>query len=623
MASEQQKVCEANYDASIQRAKAIAAKLLGNTAPPAAKPKRKRWAVDPEASTATTAITYKSMELPSDLFESVAAASAAANINNINISQYQKEEEEDVTMKKSKISSYTPQPVAQILGLVSASDSTGTTTMNPAAAGGAYYGPTGTSTALIATNTETTLLEEHIYCPNGIVGYIIGRGGEAITSMQRRTGCKVQIQKEFEMQAQNLKERKITLIASELSQIEACKSIILDMIDERTKQLSTPTTSSGGGGDDKLRMALAQGHTAIPLAVPTEHIGLVIGKSGANLRNIQNQTGAHVQIPPQPDPDNPSIRTCTITCPTMEGAIEAQRMITDILEKSTSRILTNTTTTTARTYGGGGLGVGAEVVEGGTTITVAIPDKDVGIIIGRGGCVIRELQNKTQARIQIPSQPTPGQENRIATITGTQEACQQAQSMIERIIMDQSSQSVMTGLAFTGTRAPAAAAAATTTYYGQQQQQQPMYDMQQQQQQYGAVAAYGQQQQYPYAAQQQQKDYSAEWAAYYAAQAAATTAAAAATTSATAASAVATTSAVPTDPTAYYNDFWKYAEYYGEDAARLYYGAWSPPIGSVNPNIAQKQPDQVANAAETGIQAKDTSVRNVSNLPAWMTNTSG
>ena len=242
----------------------------------------------------------------------------------------------------------------------------------------------------------------------------------------------------------------------------------------------------------------------------------------------------------------------------------------------------------------------------------------MGIIIGRGGCVIRELQNKTQARIQIPSQPTPGQENRIATITGTQEGCQQAQSMIERIIMDQSSQSVMTGLAFTGTRAPVANTAA---YYGQQQQQQPMYDMQQQQQQYGVVAAYGQQQQYPYAAQQQQKDYTAEWAAYYAAQAAA----AAATTSATAAdtTAAATTSAVPTDPTAYYNDFWKYAEYYGEEAARVYYGAWSPPIGSVNPNIAQKQQDQVANAASTAIQAKDTSVRNVSNLPAWMTNTSG
>ena len=40
---------------------------------------------------------------------------------------------------------------------------------------------------------------------------------------------------------------------------------------------------------------------------------------------------------------------------------------------------------------------------------------------------------------------------------------------------------------------------------------------------------------------------------------------------------------VPTDPTAYYNDFWLYCSYYGEPAARAYYGAWSPPEGTPAP----------------------------------------
>lgn len=44
---------------------------------------------------------------------------------------------------------------------------------------------------------------------------------------------------------------------------------------------------------------------------------------------------------------------------------------------------------------------------------------------------------------------------------------------------------------------------------------------------------------------------------------------------------------VPTDPTAYYNDFWLYCTYYGEAAARVYYGAWSPPEGTPAPaNLA-------------------------------------
>lgn len=37
------------------------------------------------------------------------------------------------------------------------------------------------------------------------------------------------------------------------------------------------------------------------------------------------------------------------------------------------------------------------------------------------------------------------------------------------------------------------------------------------------------------------------------------------------------------DPTAYYNDFWLYASYYGEAAARVYYTEWSPPIGTLPP----------------------------------------
>ena len=40
--------------------------------------------------------------------------------------------------------------------------------------------------------------------------------------------------------------------------------------------------------------------------------------------------------------------------------------------------------------------------------------------------------------------------------------------------------------------------------------------------------------------------------------------------------------AVP-DKTAYYADFWLYATYYGEPAARAYYTQWSPPEGTPAP----------------------------------------
>jgi hypothetical protein len=52
---------------------------------------------------------------------------------------------------------------------------------------------------------------------------------------------------------------------------------------------------------------------------------------------------------------------------------------------------------------------------------------------------------------------------------------------------------------------------------------------------------------------------------------------------AAAAAAAAAAQVVPTDPTAFYTDFWLYASYYGEPEARKYYTQWSPPEGTQPP----------------------------------------
>jgi far upstream element-binding protein len=214
------------------------------------------------------------------------------------------------------------------------------------------------------------------------------------------------------------------------------------------------------------------------------------------------------------------------------------------------------------------------------------------------------MQQKTGTRIQIPSQPTPGQPHRIATVSGTQDGCNKVQGLIERIINEQSSGCVMSG-----------------TPLGQQGQN-----------------AYSQQ----YAEQGQNNQYSEEWQAYYAAQAAAQQQQQAAP------AAVAPVPAAAPAPggDAYYEQFFRYAYYYGEDAGRQYYGAWSPPVGTpnpygVNPNGVTAAPAAAGPApaptpapasythhpAPTPAPAayappsevRDSSMRKVSNLPAWMT----
>jgi len=199
-------------------------------------------------------------------------------------------------------SSYKPMPVAQIIG-------------------GNLFGPQAGSSDVI---------EEQIGVPNGVVGYIIGKGGESITSMQRRSGCRVQIQKEHEMES-NSNTRIITLVASTQEAIDQCRAIIEGMVEERHR------LNAQQSGTQQLQQSLAMGQQLVTVQVPDADVGLIIGKGGCNIRAIQDRSGANIQIPQGADADNPLIRTCNITHPTLDGANFAKQMVEDILKTKTDK----------------------------------------------------------------------------------------------------------------------------------------------------------------------------------------------------------------------------------------------------------------------------------------------
>eukprot|EP00984_Skeletonema_dohrnii_P003666 scaffold1263_cov134-Skeletonema_dohrnii-CCMP3373.AAC.2 len=255
--------------------------------------------------------------------------------------------------KPATSSSYTPKPVAQILGQMAG------------------------STPLSAYGSAEQQVEEKIGVPNGVVGYIIGRGGESITSMQRRTGCRVQIQKEHEM-APGTAQRVITLTAPTAESIAQCRGIIEEMVKERlasTASASAPTGGMGGGGGlggvgpgsnataqmAQLQKALAEGQQHVTVQVPDADVGLIIGKGGAQIRTIQESSGANVQIPQVADANNPSVRTVNITHPNKEGAEFAKQMIQEILNAKLQQ---------QQQHGGGGMGGGMGGGGGDTTVQV-------------------------------------------------------------------------------------------------------------------------------------------------------------------------------------------------------------------------------------------------------------
>ncbi len=219
------------------------------------------------------------------------------------------------TANPGGVSTYQPKPVAQLLGIQQQQ-----------------------------AQQQQDAIEEKIGVPNGVVGYIIGKGGESITSMQRRSGCRVQIQKEHEMDAGST-QRIITLTAATQESIAQCRAIIEGMVQERLRlnqeQQQHPTSNSMRGGTGganaaaqavQLQQALAEGQALVKVPVPNADVGLIIGKGGTTIRSIQDRSGANIQIPQGPDADNPTIRTVSVTHPQSEGAEFAKTLIEEVLQ---------------------------------------------------------------------------------------------------------------------------------------------------------------------------------------------------------------------------------------------------------------------------------------------------
>ncbi|KAF2575031.1 hypothetical protein F2Q70_00006690 [Brassica cretica] len=72
--------------------------------------------------------------------------------------------------------------------------------------------------------------------------------------------------------------------------------------------------------------------------------------------------------------------------------------------------------------------------EASTTETIGVSDEHIGLVLGRGGRNIMEITQMTGARIKISDRGDfmSGTTDRKVSITGSQRAIQQAETMIKQ-----------------------------------------------------------------------------------------------------------------------------------------------------------------------------------------------
>lgn len=203
----------------------------------------------------------------------------------------------------------------------------------------------------------------------------------------------------------------------------------------------------GGGGRDNFSPAPGRGVRSPPnrgaapagaadsetISVKSSLVGLIIGRQGENLRRVESETGARVQFI-QGDPTAVH-RQCTITG-SLRARENAKREIFRVMDDNGGSAPPE-----SRGPGPAGPGRGNKqpqappaLREGENSLQIMVPDKTVGLIIGRGGETIRDLQERSGCHVNIVAENKSINGLRPVNLIGTPQASAIAKEMILEIV---------------------------------------------------------------------------------------------------------------------------------------------------------------------------------------------
>lgn len=164
-----------------------------------------------------------------------------------------------------------------------------------------------------------------IEIPNGRVGVIIGKAGETIKYLQIQSGARIQITRDADHDP-NLPNRTVEIMGNQ-DQIAKAEQLISEVLAE---------AEAGGPGSVSRRVTGAPGSEQFVMKVPNNKVGLVIGKGGETIKNIQARSGARVQvIPLHPPPGDMSNERTVQIDGTSEQIEVAKQMVNEAIEVCT------------------------------------------------------------------------------------------------------------------------------------------------------------------------------------------------------------------------------------------------------------------------------------------------
>ncbi|XP_070958633.1 far upstream element-binding protein 2-like isoform X1 [Oncorhynchus clarkii lewisi] len=259
--------------------------------------------------------------------------------------------------------------------------------------------------ALAQQSARLTTTSEEYSVPDGMVGLIIGRGGEQINKIQQESGCKVQIASD----SGGLPERSVSLTGSPDS-IQKAK-ILLDEIVSRGR--GTPPSSFHEATN-------GQSGSGQEMMIPAGKAGLIIGKGGETIKQLQERAGVKM-ILIQDASQGPNMDKPLRIIGEPYKVEQAMELVQEILRERDQPGFGDRNEYGSRMGGGGG------------AMDVPVPRHSVGVVIGRNGEMIKKIQNDAGVRIQFKPDDGTGPD-KMAHIMGPPDCCDNAAQIIQELL---------------------------------------------------------------------------------------------------------------------------------------------------------------------------------------------
>ncbi|XP_044527033.1 RNA-binding protein Nova-2 [Gracilinanus agilis] len=147
-----------------------------------------------------------------------------------------------------------------------------------------------------------------VLIPSYAAGSIIGKGGQTIVQLQKETGATIKLSKSKDFYPGTTE--RVCLVQGTAEALNAVHSFIAEKVREIPQAMAKPEVASILQPQTTMNPDRAK---QAKLIVPNSTAGLIIGKGGATVKAVMEQSGAWVQLSQKPEGINLQERVVTVS----------------------------------------------------------------------------------------------------------------------------------------------------------------------------------------------------------------------------------------------------------------------------------------------------------------------